>query len=115
VYILFCFFILRDATGITVEQLSGFTVPMWMIEKMRIQMVAMRTDLPKQAKYRSRSATPNEASFVPVEVGILNFYLLIFMYMYLNNITKRTTLCHFIKRNSYYIGQAINSGYIFSF
>ncbi|XP_060571095.1 uncharacterized protein LOC132729346 isoform X2 [Ruditapes philippinarum] len=59
----------RDATGITVEQLSGFTVPMWMIEKMRIQMVAMRTDLPKQAKYRSRSATPNEASFVPVEVN----------------------------------------------
>ena len=69
------FFLYRDATGITVEQLSGFTVPMWMIEKMRIQMVAMRTDLPKQAKYRSRSATPNEASFVPVEVSTIFMFI----------------------------------------
>ena len=49
----------RDATGMNVESLMGFCVPIWMIEKMRIQMMAMRTDLPKQAKYRSRSATPN--------------------------------------------------------
>lgn len=54
----------RDAPGITVESLAGFTVPMWMIEKMRIQMQAMRTDLPKMGKYRSRSTTPNEAHFV---------------------------------------------------
>ncbi|KAH3891582.1 hypothetical protein DPMN_015686 [Dreissena polymorpha] len=49
----------KDTPGINVETLTGFTVPMWMIEKMQAQMVSMRTDLPKQAKYRSRSATPN--------------------------------------------------------
>lgn len=59
----------RDATGITVESLSGFTVPIWMIEKMRVQMIAMRTDLPKQAKYRSRSATPNETNIATEEIN----------------------------------------------
>ncbi|KAL4223882.1 Deoxynucleotidyltransferase terminal-interacting protein 1 [Mactra antiquata] len=59
----------RDTPGITVESLSGFAVPIWMIEKMRIQMVAMRTDLPKQAKYRSRSTTPNESTLVSGDVN----------------------------------------------
>ena len=52
-----CTLCARDQSGINVESLAGFSVPIWMIEKMRVQMVAMRTDLPK--KYRSRSATPN--------------------------------------------------------
>ncbi|WAR03559.1 TDIF1-like protein [Mya arenaria] len=49
----------KEQSGIVVESLVGFNVPMWMIEKMRLQMNAMRTDLPKATKYRSRSATPN--------------------------------------------------------
>ena len=44
--------------------IAGFSVPMWMIEKMRHQMLAMRTDLPKLPKHRSRSVTPNIAQEV---------------------------------------------------
>lgn len=60
-----------DQSGININDISGFCVPMWMIEKMRHQMMAMRTDLPKVPKHRSRSVTPNEGSAQLQEVGHL--------------------------------------------
>ena len=57
--------------GINIMDISGFCVPMWMIEKMRHQMMAMRTDIPKVSKHRSRSVTPNDNSSISQEVEYL--------------------------------------------
>ena len=57
-------FPLRDQSGVNINDIAGFCVPLWMIEKMRHQMLAMRTDLPKLPKHRSRSVTPNEGATV---------------------------------------------------
>ena len=52
-----------------ISDIQGFTVPSWMIEKMKHQMLALRTDLPKLPKHRSRSVTPIEATVGLQEVS----------------------------------------------
>lgn len=49
----------RDNPSVHVDTLKGFPVPQWMIDKIKIQMAAQRTDTYK-SKSRSRSNTPSE-------------------------------------------------------
>ncbi|XP_064613149.1 deoxynucleotidyltransferase terminal-interacting protein 1-like [Liolophura sinensis] len=50
----------RDSPNLLLDEIIGFTVPEWMCEKMKIQMAAMRTDMPKpKVTSRSRSGTPD--------------------------------------------------------
>ena len=45
--------------------LVGFTVPEWILEKMKIQMAAMRTDQPKLAKKPGSGTGNNLVSLDP--------------------------------------------------
>lgn len=57
-FVLFC--LLRDSPNLLLDEIIGFTVPEWMCEKMKLQMAAMRTDVPKpKVANRSRSGTPD--------------------------------------------------------
>lgn len=49
----------RDNPSVHVDTLKGFPVPQWMIDKIKIQMAAQRTDTFK-SKSRSRSNTPSD-------------------------------------------------------
>lgn len=53
------FFCHRDNPSVHVDTLKGFPVPQWMIDKIKIQMAAQRTDTFK-SKSRSRSNTPSD-------------------------------------------------------
>ncbi|KAL5017110.1 hypothetical protein ScPMuIL_006699 [Solemya velum] len=52
----------RESPGLLLHELFGFPVPEWMLEKIKIQMTAMRTDMIWSKPYRSRSATPTEVA-----------------------------------------------------
>ncbi|XP_061196324.1 uncharacterized protein LOC133204586 [Saccostrea echinata] len=49
----------KDNPSVHVNSLKGFSVPQWMIDKIKIQMAALRTDTNKP-KSRSRSNTPSD-------------------------------------------------------
>jgi hypothetical protein len=40
----------RNSGALQLEELVGFTVPEWMLEKMKYQMQAMRTDYTRPSK-----------------------------------------------------------------
>lgn len=69
-YNIYCFPSLRDNPGLLMDEVHGFTVPEWLIAKMKVQMAAMRSDAPKQTKNRSRSATPNATTQVGATVSL---------------------------------------------
>ncbi|XP_071094353.1 nascent polypeptide-associated complex subunit alpha, muscle-specific form-like isoform X2 [Haliotis cracherodii] len=50
----------RDSPNLLMDELYGFTVPDWILAKMKIQMNAMRTDVSRAKFHRSRSGTPTD-------------------------------------------------------
>ncbi|XP_067686996.1 uncharacterized protein [Haliotis asinina] len=52
----------KDSPNLLMDELYGFTVPDWILSKMKIQMNAMRTDVSRSKFHRSRSGTPTDMS-----------------------------------------------------
>ena len=77
----------RDNPNVMAQNLSGFTVPDWMMEKVKIQMAALRTDFNKG---KSRSATPVESQPEEPQVYCQNS----FYQGHLKSIVKREYIAH---------------------
>jgi len=56
----------RDSGMLQLDELVGFTVPEWMLEKMRCQMRLMRTDIGRRGSKLLHDSTPVVSSQVTV-------------------------------------------------
>jgi len=58
----------RDSGMLQLNELVGFTVPEWMLEKMRCQMRLMRTDIGRPSKLLHDSTPVVSSQVLPVHL-----------------------------------------------
>jgi len=66
------FALFRNSGALQLEELNGFTVPDWMLEKMKFQMQSMRTDFSRPSKL-----IYDATALIRSQVKAVNFIMLL--------------------------------------